>query len=371
MIIKIQKFILVKRLEESINFLNKKPILPITEMLQVNIKDSLMTFNTTDLENSYEGYLPLEENCHCEYDFHIIEPTKLSSFLKKCNDEIIEFKIEDTLIKFKVGKDRFNSPILSDQEPLEGLFTEKMEDAFTIDFEDFKKLIIPVNEYAADDELRPIMNGVFIDNSETKAIFVATDAHKLFVNYSDIELNKNIKTEGIVLSSSFLNKIRRLTTKEPAKILFSKKSIVIELGAYKISSRLIDGNYPAYKTIMPKDFETSVTLDKNELVKIVDKSMIVDNATNLLALQFSKNKLYVKSENIDTNSKYETTLEYNSILDGKEITIGLSKLNLISILKSFNSDEVTFNMTLPSTAIIIKAKEEKEKYSLIMPMMIS
>ena len=226
----------------------------------------------------------------------------------------------------------------------------------------------------ADDELRPVMNGIFIELSDENISFVASDAHKL-VRYRRSDASSEIDA-SFILPKKPAGLLRSLLPKEEydVKLEFDEKNAIFTLTEYKLICRLVEGNYPSYNSVIPSDNPNKMIIDRLAFYNTVKRVSVFSNqASNLVKLSISDNLLVVSAQDIDysISAVEKLNCEYN----GDDIDIGFKSTFLLEILANLSAGEIKLEMSDPSRAgLLLPAEVEEEEEDilmLLMPMMIN
>jgi DNA polymerase-3 subunit beta len=226
----------------------------------------------------------------------------------------------------------------------------------------------------ADDELRPVMNGVYIEMSTDDITFVASDAHKL-VRYKRVD-GKADSAASFILPKKPASLLKNILAREvnSVKIEFDEKNASFTLTNYKMVCRLVEGNYPSYNSVIPVENPNKLTIDRLELYNTLRRVSVFSNqASNLIKLQITGNQVVVSAQDIDFSiSAYE---RLNAVYEGEDLEIGFKSTFLIEILSNLHSSNVILEMSDPTRAgLILPAETENENEDvlmLLMPMMIN
>jgi len=226
---------------------------------------------------------------------------------------------------------------------------------------------------AADDELRPVMNGILFDISENDITFVASDGHKLvrFKNSSA----KGIENGGFILPKKPANMLRSVLPKETGltTISFDDNNAHFMTTNTTIITRLIEGRYPNYNGVIPKDNPFNVNVDRALLVNALKRVVVFSNpGSSLIKLQFLPNSIFISAQDIDYSTSAEETVA--CVYDGEEISIGFKGTFLIEILSNIPSAEVVLQLADPSRAgLMLPAENEADEdlLMLLMPIMLN
>ena len=225
----------------------------------------------------------------------------------------------------------------------------------------------------ADDELRPVMNGIFFDLGETTSSFVASDAHKL-VSYTRSDIKAD-KAANFILPKKPANLLKNILGKmtDTITVELDAKNAVFTLPNYSLTCRLVEGTYPAYRSVIPKDNPFKLTVDRVDLMNCVRRVAVFSNqASNLIKLKVTENEIVVSAQDLDFSvSAYErVTCQYS----GDEIEIGFKSTFLTDILNNLTSSNVMIELADANRAGLIlpleKNDESEDILTLLMPMMI-
>lgn len=225
----------------------------------------------------------------------------------------------------------------------------------------------------ADETLRPVMNGIFFDMTEDGTSLVASDSHKL-VCFT----HQGICSEGkysFILPKKPASILRNLLPKtdDMVNISFDGKNAYFEFDGNILIGRLVDGTYPAYRTVIPKNNPNKLYLGRLELLNAVKRVSVCSNqATSSLKFSLSYNKLTISAQDIGfaISAHEEIPCQY----DGQPMDIGFKSPFLVEILSNLPYEDICVELADPArAALIVSATEDdsKEKISsLLMPIRI-
>ena len=226
----------------------------------------------------------------------------------------------------------------------------------------------------ADDELRPVMNGIFIELRPDYMSFVASDAHKL-VRYRRLD----VKTEtdaSFILPKKPAALLKNLLSRQDfeVEIHFNDKNAFFTLSNYKLICRLVEGNYPSYNSVIPVNNPNSMSIDRPAFYNTVKRvSVFANQASNLVKLSLTASQVVVSAQDIDFSISAVERLacEY----EGEDMEIGFKSTFLQEILSNIPSTQVRLEMSDPSRAGLLlpeeKEDENEDVLMLLMPMMIN
>lgn len=226
----------------------------------------------------------------------------------------------------------------------------------------------------ADDELRPVMGGILVEASTANLTFVASDAHKL-VRYqrSDARADDNA---SFILPKKPASLLKNILPRESGvvSVEFDDRNAFFNLSDYKVVCRLVEGNYPNYNSVIPKNNPRRVRIDRLEFYNILRRVSVFSNqASNLVKLQFTPNQITVSAQDVDFSiSAYE---RHKCLYEGDDMEIGFKSVFLIEILSNIASQDVVIELADPTRAGLFlpseTANEDEDLLMLLMPMMIN
>ncbi len=354
--------------------ISNKNTLPILDYFLLDLKGDELTVTTSDLETTIIGHLKVD---NVEREGVIAAPAKLMlDSLKEFPEMPLEFDVNDTTWEIKV---KWTSGLLSipgasavSYPAMPAIGAEHKDILLDVDM-----LIAGINKTifaTADDELRPVMNGVYFNFEQGKLTFVATDAHKLvrsMVECPDVDFNASF-----ILPKKPANLLKGVLLKEeePIRVMFDAKNVTFELKNHKLVCRLIEGNYPNYNAVIPSANPNKVLVDRVELVNGIKRVAVCSNpTTNLIRMDIAGNKISLAAQDIDFSVSANETISCS--YDGQPVTIGFKSTFLVEILSNIDTPTVQIELADSTRAGVFKPvyddKHAGEVLMLLMPMMIN
>ncbi|WP_372474426.1 DNA polymerase III subunit beta [Capnocytophaga sp. ARDL2] len=223
------------------------------------------------------------------------------------------------------------------------------------------------------DDLRPVMSGVFFQFSPAGMVFVATDAHKL-VKYSRKDVVSEHET-SFIMPKKPLNILKNnLVTEDEVVIEYNESNARFSFDNYTLICRLIDGKYPNYETVIPKENPNKMVITRSQFLGSVRRVAIYSNkTTHQIRLKVAGSELNISAEDLDYSNKADErlTCSYN----GDDMQIGFNSKFLIEMLNNLQSDDIQLEMSLPNRAGILTPvdglDEGEEVLMLVMPVMLN
>ena len=221
---------------------------------------------------------------------------------------------------------------------------------------------------AADDELRPQMNGVYFDMAQDSITFVASDGHKLVRNrVFSVHVDE---PSAFILPKKPALLLKAVLPKADgdAVVRFDDRNAEIELTDYLISCRLIEGRYPNYNSVIPTDNPFRVTADRMAFISALRRvSVFASQSSSLIKIHVDQGTLTVSAQDLDfsTSAEEHIMCDYN----GTPMSIGFNGPFLLDVLNSIACNDIVLELADPSRAGVITPAEQEENEDLIMLLM--
>ena len=366
---------LLSHLQSISRVISSKNTLPILDNFLFSLDGNQLDITASDLESTMVTTLTLG-NASGSGKI-AIQARILNETLKEFPEQPLTFdiNIKNRSVVINSENGQFTLPGHNgDEFPLMAVIKEDSKLSFDADGELLFNGINKTLFATADDELRPVMNGVYIELSPDDITFVASDAHKL-VRYKRTD-GSSESVSSFILPKKPASLLRNILAKESnnVRIEFDEKNASFILTSYKLVCRLVEGNYPSYNSVIPKENPNKLTIDRLELYNSLRRVSVFSNqASNLIKLQITGNQVTVSAQDIDFSiSAYE---RLNANYEGEDMEIGFKSTFLIEILSNISSSDVILEMSDPTRAgLILPAETENENEDvlmLLMPMMIN
>ncbi len=365
-------------LSSKLNMLAKvigsKNSLPILDCFLFQVANGEMSITASDSDNVIKSTLALTDH-DGEGEFCVPNRVILDA-LKELPEQPLHFDVdaagEAVAIKIVYQNGLYN---FTGQSAEEYPRTQSMNDACTAVSLPTEMLINNISRSlfaTANDELRPVMNGIYFDLTADALAIVASDGHKLvrsknFTIKSESPSAFNLPKKPASLLKNILSK-----DGDDAIIKFDDRSAEIQFTDGVMRCRLIDGRYPNYNSVIPNN-PNEVTVDRRGLQSALRRVLpFASESSQLIRFHIKSGRFEVSSEDIDfsTSAKEQLSCEYN----GSPISIGFKGSSLMEILSNLTSDNIIIQLADPSRAGIIVPAEQPENEDilmLIMPMLLN
>ncbi len=359
---------LSSRLQAISRVINPKAIYPILEDFLFRIEGGKLTVTAADNDTTLETNLEVVES---DKDGQIALPAKtLLDALKEIPEQPLKFIVNDSsyeiTVKYQNGEYKMVGQN-ADEYPTPAVLKEDAV-SLSIPAQILSDGLARTIFATADDELRPVMNGIFFDINEEGATFVASDGHKLVCNR-----NSNVKADGkssFILPKKPASLFRSLISKEAESITieFDSRIARFSLPEFRMVCRLIDGRYPNYGSVIPQNNPHRLLIDRQSLLTALRRVSVFSPASSgLVKLHIEKDNVDISAQDIDfsTSAKESMACQY----EGVAMSIGFKAAFLIDILNNIPSQEITVQLADPSRAGVIVPSEQAEGENLLMLLM--
>jgi len=373
MIFKISSTTFCNRLQTLNKVISSKNPLPLLECILFDLQDNTLKMTASDGDITLVSTLEVS-GAEGSGRF-ALNAVQIINGLKEISDQPIRISINEedykVVIKYQNGKCEFSGQNAEEYPKL-----KKVEDNAQTVLLPNDVLFAGISKTtfaAADDELRPVMNGIYFDIVPDSTTFVASDGHKL-VRYTNNSVNAD-QNLSFILPKKPAKTLKDILAKGEGEstILFGDNFAQINVDNFELSCRLIEGRYPNYNSVIPKDNPYKVRIDRQTLISALRRVLVFANlTTNLVKIRISNNTMLVSSQDSEfaTNAEENIACEY----EGNPMNIGFKGPFLIDILNNIDAQEVIFELADPSRAGVILPAEQEENENLLMllmPMMLN
>ena len=226
---------------------------------------------------------------------------------------------------------------------------------------------------SGNDELRPVMSGVFCELSKEYTVFVATDAHKL-VKHLRHDINSEITTSFILPKKPLTILKNHLNSDVDLMLEYNETNALFTYNNTTIICRLIDGKYPNYEAVIPTENPNKLVISTSEILDSIKRvSIYANKTTHQIRLKVAGSELQITSEDLDFANKAEERLSCQ--YEGEDIEIGFNSRFMIDMLNNIGSEKISLEMSAPNRAGILLPldgqEEEEETLMLVMPVMLN
>ena len=362
---------LLKELQMLGGVINNTNTLPILDNFLFEINGNTLTLTASDLETTFSTKITVES----ESNSMIALPARLLlDTLKTFPEQPLTFlKTEKNTVEISANNGKYAVAYVEGEEFPKAA---QVTDAKTTQISG-NVLYTAINSTlfaSGNDDLRPVMSGVFFQFSSESLTFVATDAHKL-VKYTRTDLSASESTE-FIMPKKPLQLLKGILQgmEEEISIEYNETNAQFRFGDSSLTCRLIDGKYPNYEAVIPKENPNQMQVNRTSFLNSVKRVSIFSNKTTFqIRLKIAGAALQISAEDFDYSNSAEERLDCD--YQGDDITIGFNSRFLIEMLNGLECDEVKLSMSLPNRAGLLTpldhTEEGEDVTMLVMPVMLN
>ena len=352
---------LLKQLQVLGGVINNNNTLPILDNFLFELSENQLKVSASDLETTMSSVVDVESDSSGSI---AVSARLLLDTLKTFPDQPLTFKTEgDSTIE-----------ISSDQGKYDMAYFGGDEFPKAVSLPSPSKTVVPAHILgtaisktifaAGNDDLRPVMSGVFFQFSSQSLTFVATDAHKL-VKYSRTDVTAD-QTAEFIMPKKPLNLLKGILggSESEVTIEYNDANAKFTFDNIVLVCRLIDGKYPNYEAVIPKENPNKLTVDRASFLNSVRRvSIFSSKTTHQIRLKMAGTELNISAEDLDFANKADERLSCD--YQGDDMQIGFNSRFLSEMLNNLNSNEVLIEMSLPNMIFLLNFGLQHPQINLI------
>lgn len=334
-------------LQQVLNVVGTRATMPILGHVLLEAKDGRIALTTTNLDLGIRCSIAGE----VETEGTLTLPVrKLSTIVRELPNLDVELDASGgTQAKISSGRSTFRLMGLSPEEfpPLPQFDDER---SYTLSQEDLARMLKSVSYAQSQDETRYIMNGVFFAFEEARLTTAATDGRRLAVVHQEMEVPDD-RAGSLILPAKTVGEVERLLGQgAEARIVFNERQVKFEIetdgekgtsglqGAIHLVSKLVEGNYPNYRQVIPKESDQRIRVERELLLECVKRAALVTSDRSLaVRLKISENLLEISGSSPDLGESHESVaIAY----EGPEVQVAFNPQFLMEPLRNIATDEV-------------------------------
>ena len=363
-------------LKKVITAINPNSTMPILSSVLMEIKtiegSSVAFLTATDLSITIKAVYNFSENLD---DFSVcIEPNDIINLFSTLAFETVDIEFEPGKMKIIAGLgDEFDLPTYNAEEYPISSFSKIMTEITPYkinmaDLFDHLKVSLP---FTGKDPLRPVMNGIYIEQEGDEITLTATDAQKLVTSTVTLPESSLEKTDYILPKES-LKSLKHIASDVDVSVYNAEKMIVFQSKTVSIGITKIEGRFPQYKSVIPQESTYQLKASTKEMSSAIKAVLLFGNkAVNSIMLTFTASSAIISAQDIDGNKKGHKTIEIESNVE-EQMQVGFNGLALGLILDNVSENEFTLEGTASNRAHTISIeKDNLSRTFLIMPIMLN
>ena len=365
--------LLSSRLQTISRVINSKNTIPVLDCVLFELEGNKLTLTASDPDNTLNTSIDVVD-CSEDFSFAISAKILIDS-LKEISEQPIRFDVKkdtlETTIFYQNGKYSLVGQN-ADEYPGAAVLGEGAV-AISVPTKVLSSGISCSLFATADDEVRPVMCGVYFDFTPESITIVASDGHKL-VRCRDYSVTGAEKSAFILPKkpATLLKNLLGKEEQESVAVEFDGRFAIFDMGDYKLVSRLFDGRYPNYNSVIPQNNPHKLTVDRAALISTLRRVAIFSSQVSLIKLHLEDNKVVISAQDTDFSTSAEESIACS--YDGATMNIGFRASFLIDILNNTPGQDVVIELADPSRAGVIVPAEQVDKQELLMllmPMMLT
>ena len=364
---------LSSRLQAISRVINSKNTLPILDCFLFDIKDNILSITASDNETTMITTVEISETS--ENGSFAIGAKNVLDAIKEISEQPLAFSVDLLTLEITISYQNGKCSVVGQNAEEYPKYAELEENSvhFSLGADVLLNGITRTIFATADDELRPVMNGIYFDITPDNITMVASDGHKLV-------RNKNLSTKDNEKSAFILPKkpatlLKNILGKEQGdvNIDFDDRYASVSLSNYRMVCRLIEGRYPNYNAVIPQNNPYKATIDRIGFLSALRRVSVFSSASSsLIKVRLLSNEIIVSAQDIDFSTSAEEKLVCS--YEGEPMSIGFKATFLIDILNNLSGQDIIMELADPSRAGVITPVEQpemEEVLMLLMPMMLN
>lgn len=345
----------------------KAKTMPILNFTKITTSQLAMTITSFDLECSISKRCDVV-SCDTIGEFCVCANDLIKAIKSLKNDEIT-LVIGNNLLTIEHTSGAMSMPV-QDATTFPTISQDDVEDVncIVLQSEWLKEWIMVSRNFVADDDFRPIMNGMYIHVTSSNVEVCATDAHKLYTDSIDVDYSEGTDVVAVLPSRAFNPLLTILNGVNEVTMNIDTKNFIFTTSDTTLTCRKIEGNYPNFKAIIP-NHSTMIETVKAEFMQALSRvALFADSTTSLVKLNVSSNKIDMEGSDIDFSKMSKDSV--GAIRwQGDALSIG-AKANFLAICASnVASANIIIEFGTSTQPMLLKDSMRPNKTILLMPMM--
>ena len=354
-----------QKLQEGISIVTKaitgKTTMPILEGIYIEANNEGVTLIGSDMDVSIET----------KVEATVVTPGKIvldarlfGEIIRKLPNSDVKIEIADNdLIQVTCEKSVFNLVYMNPSDyPMLPTINEDLKVEVPQNL--LKNMIKGTSFAIAQDEARPILQGILFEVKDKQLNLVALDGYRLAIRNELLDIDNDIE---VVIPGKTLNEVSKILedNSDLVEITFTNNHILFNLKTTKVISRLLEGKFVNYNSLLPQEHKLIVNVKKQELQNGIERASLMakDGNSNLIKLDVQEDILIITS-----NSQLGKVIEEVAInLQGEEVQIAFNSRYLLDVLKNMEEEEIVMEMTSGITPCVIKGKNMNNSKYLVLP----
>ena len=346
-----------------------KVLIPVTDKFKFDVTEDGIRVTATDMYGTFVIKNIAVTEIKGECISFLVDARLFMQAITSIPSQPIVIKTGEDTLTVEYSKGVFDVPMYT----AEGYPELARGEEFTLlevpSVSDYLKGLEQVVKFAGNDELRPVMSGVYVEMKNSVLTFVATDAQMLATK--TLPVNDSTEVSTIVHTAAarmIIDILREADENESALMRIDSRNVMFETAKYEITYRQIEGRYPNFRSVIPDVSNQVIEFDIAELSSILKRAAVFATITSLIVFDIQRdNRITLTSQNIDFNRSLKETINTET---GFKMRIGLSGSRLASLLDTIKSSTVKASFIDSSRAVRFTPVDDDSVTIIQMPMVI-
>jgi DNA polymerase-3 subunit beta len=333
--------------------------LPVLSGVRLDVTDGELTITGTDLELTIQLSVPV----HSDQDGSSVVPARLvADIVKALPAGAVEVSLGDEEMSISAGRSQFSvRPLSLSDYPAQA---EPEAEPVTLSSDQVGEALRQVVRAASTDDARAVLTGVLIASEEDGLKMVATDSYRLAVR--DLPQSSMLAAgQKVLVPSRALAELQRIVTgDDDLTVRLGAREAVFEAGGTRLTTRLIEGEYPNYRNLLPPSYPNLLTVAREPLLEALRRVKILAQDSTPVRLTLGGDTLQLTAITQDVGNAAE---EIDAGYDGAEMTVAFNPDYLAAGIEAIDGDEVTLATVDPMKPAVLRGVGHDEYLYLLMP----
>ncbi len=337
---------------------------PILKCVYLEGNNSTLTIKATNLDLGIEITMPIKLE---EEGFVVVPATTLGNFVTHLDKEkSLKFEKKDETLH--VSSEKSSSTLkLQQAEEFPLIPRISADKSFLINSKDFCKGLRSVAYSASLSTIKPELASVYVYPEEDNLVFVATDSFRLAEK--KIKIKEKVDFDQILIPLKNVADICRVLEEkdELIKVFLDKNQISFTLDEIYLISRVVEGNFPSYQQIIPKETKTEVIVLKQDFLNTLKLAHVFSDSFNRVVVSVSpkEKKFEIRTKNTDVG---ENISSLSGALTGEDLQISFNYKNIFDCFQSIDTESISLSFDGLNRPLVIRGVNDKSFFYLVMPM---
>ncbi|MGD0228983.1 MAG: DNA polymerase III subunit beta [Syntrophorhabdales bacterium] len=354
----IEKGLLLTPLTKLVNITEHRSIMPILTNILITFSPEKIDIYSTDLELSAISHVAYQGDMAKKI---VVHGRKFLEILKEMDSDSIDLEIHDTTMTMKQKQTEF---VLSLQDPEE--FPEVREitgpHEFSLSGATFLEMLDKVGFAISSDETRYVLTGMYVTGSEGRISVVGTDGFRMSLYQHEVEGVKGF--EGIIVPKRSIVEIARMVGgDDEVKLVVGEKHVQFSTPSVTVVSRLLEGSFPDYENVVPRNNANVLTIDKAKFIKGLRKVATIISKSEPVKVTFSEGAMEFETESEIGRAKEVLAVDYS----GENLTMNFNIRFLMDVAGHIDGENIVIRAPSTYGAVLFEGEKEGNYRNIVMP----